>query len=230
MGPRRSPLGAASLCQHVKGLLLGPAAAAEAPFRTPFLSHRCGLRPSKFDAAVEHERRGRRATKAGGRRRHVAVGQAGLDPPTLGGVRCHEACTIDRAVSLLHNAQLRHDPGDELPRSHIKRWVPDWNVWRGPGTLEQLGSLALLDGDTFPALHLKVKGGQRGGHVERNAVVFRKHCKHVRPDLVGSVPVGTDPVRSHDYRIAANPLHERCCHVVGDEPTWHAFFDDLESG
>ena len=57
---------------------------------------------------------------------------------------------------------------------------------------------ALLDLDGGSVAGVRVDRRQRGGDVERNAVVAGRHRQPVGADLVGDVAVGGDPVGAHD--------------------------------
>ncbi len=76
------------------------------------------------------------------------------------------------------------------------------------------GGGALLDGDVVAVGGGEVDGGEGGGYVEGDAVLFGEDGDGVGADLVGGVAVGGDAVGADDDGLDAALAHEvrrPCC-------------------
>jgi hypothetical protein len=60
-----------------------------------------------------------------------------------------------------------------------------------------------LDGNAVARRQRQVEGGNGSRHEERHIVFLGKHSNRIRPDLVGDVAVGGDPIGAHHH--AADP-------------------------
>ena len=72
-------------------------------------------------------------------------------------------------------------------------------------------------GMPLPSAVVEIDGRQRGGDVERDAVLAGQDGDAVGADLVRGVAVGGDAVGADDHEIDWPVAHQRARHVVGDD-------------
>src|SRR5258706_528780 len=85
---------------------------------------------------------------------------------------------------------------------HVERGILHANVFRRDRHTEHLGHFigrALLYRDLIARVQRQVERGDRGGHVERHAVLFRQHGNGICADFVGDVSIGSDAVGAHHH-------------------------------
>src|SRR5207249_4015807 len=93
-------------------------------------------------------------------------------------------------VGLASDAALGDDGGNVAVRRDVERRMPDLDVLRRDrhaGQVGDFGRSALLDRDLVPRPNTHIKGRERRGDVERNAVFAGQHRERVGPDLVGHI-------------------------------------------
>ena len=82
-------------------------------------------------------------------------------------------------------------------------------------------------GMAAPSGRLEVDRARRRADVERDAVAGREHGQRVRPDLVGRVAVGRDPVRADEDDVHLAAGHQVTGRDVRDERVRHAGLGQL---
>lgn len=90
-------------------------------------------------------------------------------------------------------ATFRDDAGDQIGRRHVEGRIPAGDAGRRDAMLTDVRHLAirsLFDDNVIAARDGQIDGRQRGGHIERNAVVAGNACDLVGADFVGRIAVG----------------------------------------
>ncbi len=191
--------------------------------------HTIGRRPGddRVALALDRHRRHQLAACAGG----SATG-AGASAARRGVARGDGRCE-GGAERRDQRALLGHDRGDEVGRGDVEGRVPDGRPGRShpdAAELEELGRVPLLDRDRRPVRRLEVDRAQRRADVERHPVTGREGRQRVRPDLVGRVAVGRDPVGADEDRVDRAGCQQRTGRPVGDERVRHAGLLELPGG
>src|SRR5712692_11919415 len=93
-----------------------------------------------------------------------------------------------------------------------------------------LGGGAFFDGNVLAVGDGKIEGGDRGGDVEGDVVLFRKHGHLVGADFVGGVPVGDDAVPAGDDGADFSGFEEMPDHIVGDKRQRNAALVEFPGG
>ena len=83
------------------------------------------------------------------------------------------------------------------------------------------GSRSSIGIPLHPVADAPVERGRGQRHVERDAVVARRQGLQIRPDLVGRVPCGRDPVGADDHEVDHPVLHQVPAGVVGHDRVRH---------
>src|SRR5260370_16393534 len=85
----------------------------------------------------------------------------------------------------------------------------------------------LFDWNLLPTGRIHVYGGPWRRDVERDAMLFCQDRYGVGPNLVGNVAIRGNAVRAHDYGADLALLHDRACHVVGDDGGGNTVFHEF---
>src|SRR5262249_59419913 len=90
--------------------------------------------------------------------------------------------------------------------------------------------VALFNRDQVARREVEVEGGDRGGDVTWDAVLFGEHRDGIGADLVRHVAVGGDAVGADHHAIDVAALHEMPGHVVGDQCDGYVVFVQFPCG
>ena len=86
---------------------------------------------------------------------------------------------------------------------------------------------SFLNTDLLPAVHTGVKGRRRTRYIEWDVVVLSNNGQLIRPDLVGCIAIGNDPVGTHDNRGDAVLVHQDGRLAVADQSGWNVVVDEF---
>ena len=93
--------------------------------------------------------------------------------------------------------------------------------------MRDLLRVALLDGNVIAVGRGEIDRRERRGDVERHVVRVRHHRYRVRADLVGDVPIRSDPIGADDDEVHVALAHERTGHALGDHGRRHLIAQEL---
>src|ERR1019366_7944529 len=131
------------------------------------------------------------------------------------------------------DAAFGDDRGYVFCGGHVEGWVLDLDSVGNhllAGDVRDFSWVALLDGNLAAVGRGEIDGGNRRGHVERDAVLFGQDGYGVSADFVGHVSVGGDAIRADYDGSDFALLHHGSGHVVGDDGGGDAVFHQLPGG
>jgi hypothetical protein len=130
-------------------------------------------------------------------------------------------------------APLRDDRRDEVRGRHVKRRIGgDRAGGRRTHTAEaeDLASVALLDLDVLAPRGRRIDGRLRCGDDEGDAGAARGERVSEGSDLVGDIPVRSDPVRAHDDGVDVTADDETRGRAIDDQAVRDAHAPELPCG
>lgn len=103
---------------------------------------------------------------------------------------------------------------------HVKCRVVNFDPLRRRAPSEAAGYFfraSLFDRDVIPCRCIDVDRGHRPRHIERDMMMFCKHCHGIGSDFICRVAVCRNPVASYDDSVDLSLFHQHPRHIVRDD-------------